>query len=115
MFENKNLNKLIMFLVENGISVTLSTTYNNGKPSSYIWDFDSQAKSHMHVVPVDDNTITIKARYGVDHKFEITENVDDYIEELLYLFKTDIVYYPNRDYYNSAWGELMKQYGVLDV
>ena len=115
---NPNFTKLMLFLSEKGIDITLTTKhfYNHDTEEStnfILFDLNSGAKSDFSVLIPETNTLTIKARYNVDHVFEITDNVDDYIHELLLFFRDNIMYYPNKDFCNCNWYDLMKEYGVI--
>ena len=110
---NDNFLKLLEFLASKNITISLQYVYPNTEGKILGWDFGSGAKSFMYVVPIHSTSIKIYARYDVSHEFEITDNVDDYIEELLTFFKDKIMYYPCKDFCSSDWMDLMKEYGVF--
>lgn len=115
MHSTQTFKDFVFFLMEKGIEVSGSyrNYYNSKIPKeTFIWDFHSNAKSQMYVVETLLG-ISIYGRYDFETHIEYGDDFDDFMYEVLAVFRDNIMMYPSKDFSCPCWFKLMEEYKVI--
>lgn len=115
MNSTQTFKNFVFYLMEKGVNVSGSYVnyYNCDIPKgTFIWDFHSNAKSSMYVVDTEDG-IEIHGRYNFKTFIAYGDNFEDFMYEVLAVYRDNIMMYPYKDFGCQSWFKLMEEYKVI--